>query len=73
MGAKNELNTFNGNYTKDMVVDPPVTVNLTLSEKEMNTIHDKMAEINFFDYPDEFTVSVPHWEGMGTVTPHRHR
>jgi len=28
VGAKNEFNTFKGTYTKDMVMDPSVTVNL---------------------------------------------
>ncbi len=34
VGAKNELDTFNGTYTWDMVVDPSITVNLSLSNKE---------------------------------------
>lgn len=70
VGAKNELNTFNGTYTKDMIVDPPITVDLSLSKKEMKTIYNKMAEINFFDYPDQYTILIPPGEGVGMVTPH---
>ena len=37
VGARNELNTFEGMYTKDMIMDPSITVNLTLSEEELKT------------------------------------
>ena len=56
VGARNELNTFEGTYTKDMIMDPPITVNLTLSKEELDIIYQKMIEINFFGYPDEFSV-----------------
>lgn len=67
--AKNELDTFKGTYTKDMVTDPSITIGLRLSEEEMNSIYQKMAEIEFFNYPDEFSVSVPPGESVGMVTP----
>ena len=54
VGAKNELNTFEGTYQKDMVVDPSITVNLSLSSEEKERIYQKMFEKNFFDYPDRF-------------------
>ena len=57
VGVGNELNTFNGTYTRDMVMDPTITVNLSLSEEELDIIYQKMLEIHFFDYPDEFSVS----------------
>jgi hypothetical protein len=63
--ARNELNTFEGTYTKDMVMDPSITINLSLTEAELDRIYQKMLEIDFFDYPDEF--SVPVEEG-GLVT-----
>ena len=68
--ARNELNTFKGTYTKDMVSDPSITVNLSLSQEELDSIYQKMVEINFFDYPDEFSVSVPAGESFGIVTPY---
>ncbi len=45
--AKNELNTFDGTYTKDMVQDPSITVELSLSEEELDSIYEKMAECRF--------------------------
>lgn len=67
--AKNKLDTFKGIYTRDMVVDPSITVNLYLSKNELDRIYQKMVEINFFDYPDNFSVSVPP-EEAGTLTPY---
>jgi len=68
--AKNELDTFKGKFTKDMVSDPPITVKLSLTEEEKNSIYQKMVEIDFFDYPDRFSVSVPPGELTGMVTPY---
>jgi hypothetical protein len=68
--ARNELNTFNGTYTKDMVSDPSITVALSLTEEERDRIYQKMVEIDFFDYPDKFSVSVPAGEAFGMVTPY---
>ena len=70
IGARNELDTFQGTYTKDMIRDLPITVNLALSEEEMDRIYQKMVEINFFNYPDQFSVSVPIGEPTGMVTPY---
>ncbi len=54
VGAKNELNTFEGTYTKDMVIDTPITTGLILSEEELEQIRQKMIEIDFFNYPEDF-------------------
>ena len=70
VGARNELSTFEDTYTKDMVMDPSITVNLSLTEEELDRIYQKMVEINFFDYPDRFSVSVPAGELVTMVTPH---
>lgn len=70
VGAKNELNTFQGTYTKDMVMDPATTVNLSLSNDELARIYQKMVGIDFFGYPDNFSVSVPSGEATCAVTPH---
>jgi hypothetical protein len=67
--AKNELDTFKGTYTKDMVTDPSIAVELRLSEEEMNSIYQKMVEIDFFSYPEAFKVTVPSGELIGMVTP----
>jgi hypothetical protein len=68
--AGNILNTFEGTYTKDMVTDPPITVELSLSEDEKDIIYQKMVEIDFFSYPDEFSVDVPPDGIIGKVTPY---
>ena len=68
--ARNKLDTFQGTYTKDMVIDPPITVELSLSEEEMDSIHQKMVEIDFFNYPDNFSVSVPPDVPTGIRTPY---
>lgn len=56
VGAKNVLNTFQGTYTKDMVMDPLITTQLALTEEEMGRVRQKMTEIDFFNYPEIFAV-----------------
>jgi hypothetical protein len=68
--ARNELNTFEGTYTKDMVMDPSITVELSLTEAELDRIYQKMAEIDFFDYPEEFSVPVEEGGLVTMVTPY---
>ncbi|TFB08835.1 hypothetical protein E3V08_02295 [Candidatus Atribacteria bacterium MT.SAG.1] len=70
VGAGNELNTFKGIYTKGMVTDSPITVNLSLSKDDLNKIYQKIIKINFFNYPDKFSVSILFGETVGEVTPH---
>lgn len=69
VGAGNELNTFEGIYTKDMVQNPPAKIKMPLGKEEMNRIYQKMLEIKFFDYPDKFSVTPPSGEPVGMVTP----
>lgn len=54
IGAKNQINTLEGTYTKDMVVESSITTNLNLSDEEMNTIFSEMKRINILNYPDNF-------------------
>ena len=68
--GRNTLDTFQGTFTKDMVMDAPVTIELTLSGEEMDSIYQKMVEIDFFNYPDKFSVSVPAGELKTEVTPY---
>ena len=68
--AKNELNTFERTYTKDMVMDPSITINLSLTEEGLDRIYQKMVEIDFFDYPEEFSVSTEEEESIGIVNPY---
>jgi hypothetical protein len=64
------LDTYRDTFTKDMVMDPAVTVNLTLTAGEMDTIHQKMLEIDFFSYPDKFSVDVPEGEPKAELAPY---
>ena len=69
VGARNELNTFEETFTKDMVIDPPITVAFSLTKKESDEIYQKMTEINFFDYPDTFSVFMDS-EEIGFFSPY---
>lgn len=51
-GAKNELNTYNGSVTKDLIVNGTVTTTLVLSEAELDGLQQKIIEMNLFSYPD---------------------
>ena len=64
------LDTFQGTFTRSMCPpDPPVTVTLTLSAEEMQTIYHEMAKIDLVGYPDHFSVVVPEGTVYGMVTP----
>ena len=43
---KNEINTFEGTVTKDLIADGTATTELNLTEEEMQDIYGKMQEIN---------------------------
>jgi len=66
---KNVLNTIKGTFTKDMVVDPSITVKLRLTDEELRRIYEKMVEIGFFHYPAKFRVHVPLGASICIVTP----
>jgi hypothetical protein len=68
VGARNVLDTYAGTYTKDLVLDPPVTTELSLTHDEKNRIYQKMVDINFFEYPDTFSIAVDN-EEAGFFTP----
>lgn len=54
VNAKNQIDTIKGQYTKDMVVDPPATTALILSDKEMDAIYLSMKSIEILNYPESF-------------------
>lgn len=54
VGARNQLDTIKGKFTKDMIIDPSITTDLKLSEDEMNTIYSEMKRINILGYPENF-------------------
>jgi len=67
--GRNILDTYHGTFTKDMITAPGITIELTVTIEEMDNIYQKMVEIDFFNYPDEFKVAVTG-EIISTVTPY---
>jgi hypothetical protein len=63
------LNTFQGTFTKNLIMDPSITVYLSLSEEDRDRIYQKMIEIDFFSYPNPFFINVPPGEPRGQATP----
>lgn len=63
------LDTFNDTYTRDMIVEPDVTIPLSVSDSEMATIYQKMVEIGLFNYPEVFAIPTPKRGIVGIVTP----
>lgn len=49
VGAKNELNTFDQTYTKDMIMNPPVTIKFKLSDSDLAGIYQKISDLKLFD------------------------
>lgn len=54
VGKNNEINTFEGTVTKDLIENGTATAEISLTEEEMNQIYEKMKEINIKE-PKEFT------------------
>lgn len=57
---KNELNTFENYYIKDLVIDGVIKVSFWLTQEEQNKILQKVKEINYFALPDTMLNTVPH-------------
>ncbi|GAB6283109.1 MAG: hypothetical protein STSR0008_18650 [Ignavibacterium sp.] len=51
---KNELNTFENTFQKDLVFDGVIKVKFWLTEEEQNKILEKANLVNFFSMPDTF-------------------
>ena len=51
--GKNEMDTFSGIYTKDLVEGTAKT-SLNLTDEEMKIILDELLRIDFFHYPTKF-------------------
>jgi len=64
----NRLDTMRGTFTKDMVMDPPITFKLTLTDEQMARIMERMTEIGFLNYP--MTYAPPMGPVVGSVTPY---
>jgi len=50
---KNQLNTLNNSFTKDLIIDGLKTIELKMTEAEKKQIFMYMEEINLFEYSNE--------------------
>jgi hypothetical protein len=67
IGAKNKLDTFKGQFTKDLAANRTTTTRLKLTNDEMKKIYQRMVEINIVSYPEVFK---PSSTLAQYVTPH---
>ena len=65
---KNEINTFEGKLTKDLIADGVATGDLILTEDEMEEIYERMREIKIAE-PKDFTPEPVNGE-VCTQEPH---
>ncbi|OGU75358.1 MAG: hypothetical protein A2V93_09840 [Ignavibacteria bacterium RBG_16_34_14] len=54
---RNELNTFDNTYQKDLILDGVIIVPFWLTAEEQNKIIKKANDVNFFSMPDTFNYS----------------
>jgi hypothetical protein len=64
----NKLDTMKGTFTKDMVMDPPITFGLTLTGEQMARIMERVEEIGFLSYSSLY--APPMGPVVGSVTPY---
>ena len=63
VNTRNILNTSAGTYTKDLILDPPVTTKLTLTERELDTIWSLIQENGFY------TLEEQSWGRSQSISP----
>ena len=52
--AKNKIDTFENEYTKDLVIDGSATCKITFTDDEIKKIYKEMQRINIVNYPKDF-------------------
>lgn len=60
-GFVDELNTFEGTFKKDLVMDGSVTVEFWLSKEDQESIKELADEVSFFSMPN----TIPAMPGVG--------
>lgn len=73
---KNEINTFKGTVTKDLIEDGTATAEIIFTDEEMNEIYEEMKGVNiletkkFIPEPLDGTVCMqqPHGEDIWEIT-----
>ncbi|MFA5855579.1 MAG: hypothetical protein WC846_04905 [Candidatus Gracilibacteria bacterium] len=58
VGGKNEINTVQGTFTKDMIVEASIQISLDLSDEEIQSVLDKIEELNLKEDPIRDSVYV---------------
>lgn len=53
-GFKNELNTFENTFQKDLIMDGVIKVSFWLTDEEQNSILEQANLIDYFSMPDTF-------------------
>lgn len=55
------LNTFDNKLTVESNTDPPITstIDFALSREELGKISQEMSDIDFFSYPEKFSIQLP--------------
>ena len=70
--AKNILDTENGTFTKDMILDPNITINLVLSNRELDLIWKSIVDNDFYNLSDQSAARAssvsPVYEYLMTVS-----
>ena len=67
IGSRNILDTRTGTYTKDMIADPSITIELKLTQREMETVWMFIYRNHFYELPEH----IPENEATGSsVVPH---
>ena len=63
VNTRNILNTSAGTYTKDLIQDPPITTELTLTKRELDTIWSLIQENGFY------TLEEQSWARSHSIAP----
>lgn len=53
--AKNKIDSFKGEYTKDLVMAGSATCKITFTDEEMRKIYTEMQRIDIINYPLNYT------------------
>ncbi|PKM77290.1 MAG: hypothetical protein CVU90_08265 [Firmicutes bacterium HGW-Firmicutes-15] len=54
ISARNQIDTFNGTYTKDLISAGTKTIKLRFNDTELSDIKKQMQQISILDYPEKF-------------------
>ena len=67
VGSRNILDTKVGTYTKDMIADPSITIDLILTQSEMETFWRYIYRNHFYELPEQ----IPENEAeSASIVPH---